>query len=476
MGSFFTLTGRLHPLLVHLPIGILLLAIFLEILSGRERYRGLKPAADLSLLIGFLCAVVSCVTGLLLSQSGDYDESVVNVHQWLAISLTIVSGILYVTLHGKPMTRQGGVLTTGMVVLLILTGHWGGTLTHGPGYLTANLEPVASAPALRPIADVQGAAVYSDLVQPVLHDNCYGCHRAGRVKGGLRLDLPDAIMKGGKDGPVIVPGQAATSLLIKRILLPLDDDHHMAPKDKNQLTIREIQLLKWWVDNGAPFDKPVRSLHQDTVAAAMLLAFHNGTAAPVAASPVTNIADSDLPMGQVGPAPAEAVKVLRAAGAVVLPIDQASNYLSVDLAGKPVSKEVLHAIPMLKDQLVSLKCSWSRVGDEVVSAAAGCPLLVRLWLDNTGITGANLDALRGLGHLKYLNLTGDAVGAAQVAGLKGAPKLAEIYLYQTKVGRGDWDALRRDFPRAVLDSGGYGIPFLPTDTAIVREPVKKKIQ
>ena len=157
----------------------------------------------------------------------------------------------------------------------------------------------------------------------------------------------------------------------------------------------------------------------------------------------------------------------------MLPIDQGSNYLSVDLAGKPVSKEVLRAIPMLKDQLVCLKCSWSRAGDELVSVAAACPNLVRLWLDHTAITGANLDTLRGLRHLKYLNLAGDAVGAAQVAGLKGAPKLAEVYLYQTKVGRGDWERLRRDFPRTMLDSGGYGIPFLATDTAIVREPAKK---
>ncbi|HXD78862.1 MAG TPA: DUF2231 domain-containing protein, partial [Puia sp.] len=118
MASFFTLTGRLHPLLVHLPIGILLLAILLEILSGRERHRGLKPAADLSLLIGFLCAVFSCITGLLLSQSGDYDESVVNVHQWLAISLTVVTGILYVTLHDKPITGQAGALIAGVLLLL----------------------------------------------------------------------------------------------------------------------------------------------------------------------------------------------------------------------------------------------------------------------------------------------------------------------------------------------------------------------
>jgi hypothetical protein len=98
---------------------------------------------------------------------------------------------------------------------------------------------------------------------------------------------------------------------------------------------------------------------------------------------------------------------------------------------------------------------------------------VRLWLDHTAITGADLGELRTLANLKYLNLTGTGVGAGDVVKLKGLPKLAALYLYQTKVGRGDWDGLRRDFPRVVLDSGGYSIPFLTTDTAIVRTPVKK---
>lgn len=105
-----------------------------------------------------------------------------------------------------------------------------------------------------------------------------------------------------------------------------------------------------------------------------------------------------------------------------------------------------------------------------MSVAAACPRLVRLWLDHTAITGADLGELRTLANLKYLNLTGTGVGAGDVVKLKGLPKLAALYLYQTKVGRGDWDGLRRDFPRVVLDSGGYSIPFLTTDTAIVRTP------
>ena len=487
MSAALTLIGRLHPLLVHLPIGILLLAMVLEALSARASYAGLKPAADLSLLLGACSAVLSCCTGWLLSQTGDYDGGLVVVHQWLAISLTVVSIGLYFVLRGRPAGWRGGVspglrrpagwrggVLMGLVlVLLILTGHWGGSLTHGPGYLTADLSPEASQPTLRPIADIPSAVVYSAMVQPVLHDNCYGCHSASRVKGGLRLDAPDRILKGGKDGPVIVPGQAASSLLVKRVLLPIDDEHHMAPKEKGQLTPMEIRLLRWWIDNGASFDKPAGRLPQDSGIASVLQAFHTGTAGPVAGVAVMNVADSDLPMGPVTAAPEEAIRRLRAAGTLVLPIAQGSNYLEVDCVADTLGPDVLKAIPMLKGQLVSLKCSWVRAGDELVPVAAACPRLVRLWLDHTAITGKNLGELRKLGGLRYLNLTGTAVDAADISRLKGLPKLSVLYLYQTRVGRADWSGLQRDFPQTVLDSGGYAIPFLTTDTAIVRAPVTR---
>jgi uncharacterized membrane protein len=477
MAAALTLIGRLHPLLVHLPIGIILLALFLEALSMRQAYAGLKPAADLSLLVGVCCAALSCITGWLLSQTGDYDPGLVVVHQWLAISLTVVSAGLYFVLRrrpvgGPPSRGLRRVLMTVVVVLLILTGHWGGSLTHGPGYLTADLASGSTQPTLRPIADIRSAVVYLSMVQPILHDNCYGCHSAARVKGGLRLDAQERILRGGKDGPVIVAGQAAASLLIKRVTLPTDDEHHMAPKEKGQLTPMEIRLLRWWIDKGASFDKPVGALPQDTGMAAVWQAFHAGTAGPVVSAAILNVADSDLPMGPVAGAPAEAVRRVRASGALVLPIAEGSNYLEVECISDSLGPDALKAIPLLKEQLVSLKCSWVRGGDELVTAAAACPRLVRLWLDRTAITGANLGELRALANLKYLNLTGTAVGVRDVVQLKSLPKLSELYLYQTKVGRADWGALARDFPHVVLDSGRYSIPFLATDTAIVRPKTK----
>jgi len=475
MAALFTFIGRLHPVLVHLPIGIILLALFLEVLSVRPGYTGMKSAADLALGLGVLFAALSCCTGYVLSLSGDYDSSLVNVHQWLAISLTVLSGLLFVLIRGRPMDRVSGGLAFVTLLLLFLTGHWGGSLTHGPGYLTGGLTAESTIPTLRPVARIQDAIAYTSLVEPVLHDNCYGCHSARKIKGGLRLDGPDFMMKGGKDGPVIVSGHAATSLLIRRILLPLEDDHHMAPKEKTQLTAAEIKLLQWWIGSGASFDKPVSRLAQDNAMHAVLAAFQDGTAGPVAegAEVTLNIADSTIPATPAPQAPADAIRRLQNAGALVLPVAQGSNYLSVSFPSESVGAVAIQTLPQLKDQLVSLKCSFTTVGDEIIPVAAACQHLVRLWLDHTKITGKNLGDLGGLANLRYLNLTGAMVGAGDVGKLKGMPKLARLYLYKTKVERGEFAALQREFPHTVLDSGGYALPFLSTDTAIVREPVKQ---
>ena len=471
MSVLVTFIGRLHPVIVHLPIGIILLALLLEALSVRSASAVLKPAADLALGLGFLFALFSCCTGYLLSLSGDYDHALVTTHLWLAVSLTVVTGVLYFLLRRRPMDRVTGGFSAASLLLVVLTGHFGGSLTHGPGYLTAGLSGGASSPLLRPVADVQGSVLYTAMVEPVLHDNCYGCHSSARVKGGLRLDGPSMITRGGKDGAVIVPGHPEVSLLVKRILLPLDDEHHMSPKEKPQLTKAEVQLLRWWIATGASYDQQVARLPQDNAIHAMLATFHDGTAGPVDASSVVspNVADSDMPSAPVAAAPVSAVQRLAAAGATVLPIATGSHYLTVSFPDS-MGRDGLAALTSIREQLVELRCSGLPVGDSVVALAAGCPHLVRLWLDHTSITCGGLGQLSRLVELRYLNLAGTAVDEGAVRRLVGMPKLKRVYLYDTRVSRSGWAGLQAAFPHTILDSGGYRLPRLDSDTAVVRAP------
>ena len=95
--------------------------------------------------------------------------------------------------------------------------------------------------------------LYKDLVAPVLAAKCAGCHGEEKQKGKLRLDSLEAILAG-SDGENVVPGDPAASLFIERIHLPLDDDDHMPPEDKEQLTANEIKLLEFWIKSGAKGD------------------------------------------------------------------------------------------------------------------------------------------------------------------------------------------------------------------------------
>jgi hypothetical protein len=70
----------------------------------------------------------------------------------------------------------------------------------------------------------------------------------------------ETLLKGGKEGPVLIAGKALDSPMIHRVLLPLNDDDHMPPDGKPQPTLAEIAVLQWWIERGAPVDKTVGDL------------------------------------------------------------------------------------------------------------------------------------------------------------------------------------------------------------------------
>ena len=138
-----------------------------------------------------------------------------------------------------------------------ITGHLGGTLTHGEGYLFSGAGSAEAAVQKPVINDIAQAKVYADLVAPLLQEKCYSCHGASKQKGKLRMDKPEFLLKGGENGVILKAGNWENSEMIKRILLPRQHEDHMPPKEKGQLSENEIALLKWWVKSGTSFDKTV---------------------------------------------------------------------------------------------------------------------------------------------------------------------------------------------------------------------------
>ena len=99
--------------------------------------------------------------------------------------------------------------------------------------------------------DAPSIEFFEKQVRPILVQRCYECHSAQskEPKGGLRLDSRAASIQGGDTGPAVVPGDLKESLLVDAI--ETNELYEMPPKGK--LPAEEIEVLKRWVREGAPW-------------------------------------------------------------------------------------------------------------------------------------------------------------------------------------------------------------------------------
>jgi len=91
-------------------------------------------------------------------------------------------------------------------------------------------------------------------ILPLLKAHCLACHTHGQVKGELRLDTVELLLKGGENGPAIVKGDSAKSLLYQVVA---GQNELVMPPKKNKvgatpLLAKDVALLKRWIDAGAP--------------------------------------------------------------------------------------------------------------------------------------------------------------------------------------------------------------------------------
>lgn len=457
--------GHLHPLLVHLPIGILLFAAAL-MLFGRIAKTEVGQAVSFAWGAGAFFAFLSCGAGWLLAQSGEYDPGMVQIHQWTGL---LTAGLGTLTFF---MVKYRWVPATITVIVLSVAGHYGGNLTHGEGYLFSNGEEAAQAEASVEVSPENAVAIrdstgkklirrtfmYRDQVVPVLKTKCYNCHSAAKKKGGLRLDTEAFIRKGGKNGAVLVAGNPAKSKLFSYLLLPEGDDRHMPPKGKLQLTRQELAIIQNWIQRGASFIEEIEEIEQ------------SGDDQPVATLPQLPLAtDSSLVTAAVTQEPElEAILLskpvntpdqqilqrLKAQQVTLTKMSSGSEYLSANFVNtKDFNAETIQALQGIQSQVVRLRLTGQPVKDGDVKRLAQFKNLTRLNLENTQITDSSLAFLAALPNLEHLNLYGTSVTDEGLARLAGSPNLKVVYLWQTKTTPEGINRLRKARPDIQVETG-----------------------
>jgi hypothetical protein len=109
------------------------------------------------------------------------------------------------------------------------------------GWAPVDEPRLPTAPAQRVDFDSQ--------IKPILQARCLNCHAKGKYKGGLSLETREAMLKGGENGPAVVVGKSAESLLVE-LVAGLDPDRRM-PDKGDPLSRDQVELIRKWVDQGA---------------------------------------------------------------------------------------------------------------------------------------------------------------------------------------------------------------------------------
>lgn len=471
--------GRFHPVVVHLPIGLLIAVALVEARTWWQGARQPDPARGVLLVAATVGAVVAVGLGLALAQGGEYDPDQLGWHQWLGIAVAVAGGWL-IALHHlewrhhrlRPLFR---LALAGSVVLLGVTGHAGGTLTHGPGYLTryaptwlggvpprpALLAPPAPtaptepspAPAVEPPSMAPEPVGEVTMPSPPANDDPPPLRPVVPPRDPGRATTPPEAMM---DEPMAAPAAAGGPDFardIAPILAARCTECHGDTKQKGGLRLDSPAAIRTGSKKGAvlvpgapersslftsvalpaddPDIMPARgeplsaaqiALIKAWISAGALFAAPGNSEAPTQAKPPPTTAKP----AASGPPPATAydqlatglakpdsgtIEAITAGGGVVTPLSRNGALLEVNLAHTRA--------PLTANHLQQL----ARIGSNIA------------WLDLAGSTVGDgmLAQLKALPNLRRLHLERTAIGDSGLVHLTGLKALEYLNLVGTKV-------------------------------------------
>ena len=466
-GRWMRLLGRLHPLVVHFPIGLAFSAAFVELVNIIRRRRDASPFAFTATGIAAGSAIVAAFFGWLNADyEGASQGTTLFLHRWLGVisagglSLVFLAGI--VGRSGVRITAFNGY-RWGLLICAVVVGvasHFGGEMVYGRGYLTkvifASSGPVGGVqgteaagpvptvrttipgktvkPEPRDAASSQAApsqavpspaapsedasrVVFRRDVLPILDARCVECHGPDKVKGDLRLDTEAAIFAGDPEWWTVVWGDPDHSLLLERILLPADDPDAMPPSG-DRLTAAEVKTIRTWIAEGGKEEKPESPSEEPPI--------------PPVSEPADAKADDPA---KLAPAIVAAADRLRKRGVLAMRIAQNTSDWEVNasLVSPPFADDDLALLDGLQPVLVQASFNRSAITDAGIEGLVGFDLLNSLRLAQTEIGDGAVEWLLELEGIEVLNLYGTRLSDAGLSRLAGMPNLKRIYCADTAV-------------------------------------------
>ncbi len=428
--EFTNFVGRFHPILVHLPIGFLLLGILMEWHQRTSKTEKLSNLIAYAWLLGAIGGAFAAFCGWWLGETGLYFEDDLFLHRWAGILIVIISFIGWqIKKNPEKYSRVKHHVANFLILgLLIFEGHLGGNLTHGASYLFEYAPDALRNFMVDEKSDIvdlsksDSVLVYNDLVKPIFEQKCFACHNDEVQRGGLNMASIDSMLVGGDEGPAFLAGNVIESELFKRVTLPQKNIKFMPPVG-DILTYDEIKIVEWWIAEGAESDKKITDIAVTESVKPTLLRRYGLDTNPkpyyemVSIAPLDSIAFTNLEKN----------------GFMVKMLGASNPLLDVKFTGDAFTTEQLKSLEAAAEHITWLSLAQSNITDEGLATIAKFKNLTRLQLEKTNISDIGIANLSSLKHLEALNLYGTKVTNDCLSEIKKMESLKRVYLWQTGV-------------------------------------------
>lgn len=442
--------GRFHPLLVHLPIGFLILAILIEIYCSIFKIKINRRIVNFTWFIAFFSSVLTTILGLLVAETGHYIDENLFMHKIFGLSLTAISFIswfLRLSIFSNLFSSSLKTLSnTIIIVLLTLTGHYGGNLTHGETYLVdyapENIKELVVKENKYVELEIDSVKVYDDLIQPIFNQKCVSCHNKEISRGNLNMDSYSNLLKGGSSGIPINKSDPRKSLLIRRITMPTSELKYMPP-DGEPVSFDEIKTLIWWINNLDKSNENLVSLKvEDDIKESLEMLYS------------LNFTEKQwFEKISIGKIDESLVQNIDKSVFQIKFISDDKKFLSVKYLQRNVSASDIEKLEKVGKYIAYFTAKSSNISNELIKGISNFENLVKLEIQENNIDDESIKILQSLKNLEILNIHNTKITSKSIEILKTFKNLKRAYVWGTSISRSEIDQFNRKEEKLKLIGG-----------------------
>ncbi|MEX2513730.1 MAG: c-type cytochrome domain-containing protein [Cyclobacteriaceae bacterium] len=337
-------------------------------------------------------------------------------------------------------------------ISLIYASHLGGSLTHGEDYLSDPLGKIFPEKKRAEIKPLEEMLLYEDVIATILESKCANCHNENKSKGDLMLTSHTALFKAGKSGnQAVTPHDLPKSELIARIRLPEEDEDRMPPEGKANLTLEEIDLITFWVEEGASDTSKYVDIQDQFIQKTLQ-------------EMLPSIQKTQIRMIEEKETFEKTRAQLEAIGSplgMIIEKDKDADGwffgLKMKFPPHPISNQELLKLMPYAPYFSRISLASSNVSDDELYYLGKMINLERLILQKTAISGAGLPYLQQNPNLKVLNLSFTPLEDGNLLHILDFPVLEKLYLFGTPVKKELIEALQSHKPELeiILEEGPF---------------------